>query len=45
MTCHTSLSQGKGEFMMEYCKYQTVLPHLQQELTKLWEEERAKKNK
>ena len=45
MTCHTSLPQGKGEFTMEYSKYQTVLPHLQEELTKRWEEERAKKSR
>lgn len=40
-----STTQGKGEFTMEFCKYQQVLPNLQAELIKKYEEERLKKAK
>ena len=30
--------QGKGEFTMEFCKYQIALPQLQAELVQLHEE-------
>lgn len=37
--------QGKGEFSMEYCRYQQALPQLQNELVKNYEEglKKAKK--
>ncbi|KAL5475425.1 hypothetical protein EMCRGX_G025240 [Ephydatia muelleri] len=40
-----STTQGKGEFTMEFCKYLQVLPNLQAELIKKYEEERLKKAK
>jgi translation elongation factor EF-G len=36
------ISQGKGEFSMEYDHYQPILPQLQQQMAKDYEEERLK---
>ena len=40
-----AMLQGKGEFSMEYCRYQQALPQLQNELVKNYEEglKKAKK--
>ena len=40
-----SSTQGKGEFAMEYVKYQPVLPQKQSEMIKEYELARAKKTK
>ena len=39
------MTQGRGEFTMEYHHYQPVRPQLQQQLIKSFEEERLLKNK
>lgn len=38
-------SQGKGEFSMEYCKYEPVLPQLQADLIKQYQTELQSKTK
>jgi len=40
-----SATQGKGEFTMEFSKYSPVPKSLQEELSKAYQEERAKANK
>ena len=42
LSCHM---QGKGEFTMEFCKYQIALPQLQEELVQLHEEKLKAKAK
>lgn len=37
--------QGKGEFSMEYCKYEPVLPQLQADLIKQYQTELQSKSK
>ena len=43
--CECLFVQGKGEFSMEYCRYQQTLPQLQHELIKNYEDglKKAKK--
>ena len=43
--CATHTLQGKGEFSMEYSRYQPVLPQFQQEMIKDYEQERLAKQK
>ena len=40
-----SLTQGKGEFAMEYKKHMPVLPSVQEEMSLKYKKERAEENK